>query len=127
MRILPTAFTLALTLLFSACGGNKHEAAAEESIKLMEQIGTTLESVKDEASAKTAATKLEPTMTRMTALKKEMEALGKPADDADGAMQAKYEARMQAAMTKMMTQMGRVMGEPKWSAILQPVMEKMGG
>lgn len=93
----------------------------------MEQIGSTLESVKDEASAKAAATKLESTVTRMTALQKEMKALGEPAGKDGDAMKAKYQARMQAAMTKMTTQMGRVMADPKLSAILQPVMQKMGG
>ena len=127
MRTWPTASTLAVTFLLSACGGSKHEAAADESITLMEQIGTTLESVKDEAGAKAAATKLDSTVTRMAALKKEMKALGEPAGKEGDAMKAKYQVRMQAAMTKMTTQMGRVMADPKLSAILQPVMQKMGG
>ncbi len=126
MRTLPTAFALAVTFLLSACGGSKHEAAAEESVTLMEQIGTALESVKDEVTAKAAASKLEPTITRMATMQKEMQALEKPAGAAGEALKAKYEARMQAAIAKMTTQMGRVMADPKLSAILQPVMAKMG-
>lgn len=126
MHISTTASAVALTFLFCACGGSKHEAAAEESITLMEQIGTVLETVNDEASAHTAATRLAPTIARMSELRKEMEAAGKPADADETAMQAKYATRMQAAMTRMMTVMGRVMADPKLSAILQPVMEKMG-
>ena len=34
--------------------------------------------------------------------------------------------RMQAAIAKLTTQTGRVMMDPKLSAILQPVMEQMG-
>jgi hypothetical protein len=127
MHTLTTASAVALTFLFCACGGSKHEAAAEESITLMEQVGTALETVNDEASAKAAATKLAPAIARMSELKKEMEAAGKPAEADEAAMQAKYAPRMQAAMTRMMTQMGRVMADPKLSAILQPVMQKMGG
>ena len=101
MRTAPTAFALAITFLFSACGGSKHAATAEESVTLMERISTALESVKDEATAKAAAAKLETTITRMTTLKKEMEALGKPVGAAGDALKAKYEARTQAAIAKM--------------------------
>ena len=125
MRILPTAFVLALAFLFSACGGSKHQAAAKETVTLMEQIGTALESAKDEATAKAAASKLGPIITRITELQKETQGLEKPTGAAEEALKTEFAARMQAAVTKMTTQMGRVMMDPKLSAILQPVMEKM--
>lgn len=124
MRSLSLASILALTFLFPACGSSE-ASAREEGVSLMEQIGNTLETAKDEASAKAAAAKLDPIITRMNALAKEHPDMGKPTGKEGEAVDPKFEARAQAAMTKMMTEMGRVMADPKLSPIIQPVMAKM--
>lgn len=119
MRHYPIVFALAA--LFAACVAK--EEAGTESLRLMEKMVTTLEGVKDEASAKAAATALDPIVTRMKELQKTMEAMP---EAQRSELEAKHKQEGEALAQRMMKEMMRIGSDQKLSAILMPVMEKMG-
>lgn len=120
MRHYPLAFALAA--LFAAC--TTKEEAGTESLRLMEKMVTTLEGVKDEASAKAAAAALDPIVTRMKELQKTMEAMP---EAKRSELEAEHKKEGEALAQRMMKEMMRIGTDQKLGPILMPVMEKMGG
>lgn len=122
----PLALSLLSSLLFliPACGSqSKEEAAAAEALELMERFVTTLEGVKDEASANAAAKKLEPIVARMQELSK----IDKTMSEAEREkLEAKYKERGEALQKRMMQVMMKVMTDEKIGPVLAPVLEQMG-
>lgn len=119
MRMLASSL-LVLAFLFPACSGKSgQEKVANEMITTMESLNTTLASVKDEASAKAAAPKLEQIAKQMEELKKKSEGMPQP----EGAPKdPELDKRLKAAMQKMMQEMMRIGTDPK----LEPAMKALG-
>ena len=85
---------LAATLVVGCSGGSPEEATVKESISLMNDMASVLETIKDEKTAKEAEAKLKTFESRGKALEKKMKELPKEKLEQAG---KKYEAEGKAA------------------------------
>lgn len=98
----------------------QHEAAANELIGLMKELGAALESVQDANTARLAATKIDSVVDRVQALHQRMRTLGKITAEENRRLEQKIQSELmplQARMTQAAFQAGmRSQGEPTFIA-----------
>src|SRR5712671_1726846 len=127
MRTAITRTAVLLSLFLGGCNNaSAHESAAKEAVSSLEQINATLDTVKDEASAKAAAAKLETMMPKFKDLQTRMQGMDKAKPTA--AEEAKMAPTMQqftAQLGKMSENMARISADPKMSGPINSAMEKM--
>lgn len=86
-----------------ACGGgNSHEAVAEKMASVMNEFASILATVKDDASAKTAATKLTSLGTKIKSINIQLDKLPEPSDEVKKKLEAKFEGVQKKVMDEMM-------------------------
>jgi hypothetical protein len=118
-------FAAVLTLALAACGGSSAQALADESISTMESLNATLDTVKDEASAKAALPKLEKLAATMKDLETKMSKAEPPSESDQKAMMG-HQARVMEQRNKLQANMMRIAMDEKLNVIVGPAIEKMG-
>jgi len=92
--VLGAIIALAIALWPSGSNYSKHEAAAQEVIQLMRELAEALESVRDPASARTAAAKIEQICDRIEKLEQKLKSLPKITQAEDKRLKNKFEPEL---------------------------------
>lgn len=119
------ALTFAIVLGFTSCGGETHEALANESIDLMEDFTDSLAKIDDKASAQKQAGELERLVAKMKDVQARMEKLGDPSEEQGAELAQKLEQGMGAAMQKMTKELMRIGSNPEIMSVVGPLLEKL--
>lgn len=114
-----------LLLAGNGCGGDTHESLAAESMPVMRDMVATLETVKDEASAKAAKPKLEAIAKKMKAIDERRRKLPAPTEADIKAMLEKHGDEMEKLQEKMIAVMLPIQFDPKIQAVLGDIDMKM--
>ncbi len=117
-----------IAALMTSCGGkDSHEKIMEGALGLMEDVVAIMEDVKDKDSADTAAKKLDGLVGKFEKLADRSDAIGKPDEATEKALEEKFEKRGEELAQKMMTTMLAV--ATKDPTIMKPLegpMERIG-
>jgi hypothetical protein len=104
----------------------KHEALAREAVQVLEQLAVTMESVKDQDSARTAATGLNRVCDQLESLADRAKALPRLKPDEDRRLQTQFDPelkRLQQRIQQVAFQAGmNSRGEPAFLAAAQRMM-----
>lgn len=123
-KMMTFAAALVMAMLLTGCGGDTHEKVTVDMGKITDELATVLEGVKDEASAKSALSKIESIKSRMEDLGKRMKALGPPkAEDALKLAGKGFEVMAKSA-DRLEKEAARIKADPKLSAILDKALDK---
>lgn len=95
---------LGAALLGNGCGGDSHEALAEDEIDVWSEMTEIMTTITDEESAKEAATEIAALAVEFQEIIKKREALGELPDS----VKKEFEGRMSEAMQNFFKEMGRV-------------------
>lgn len=119
-----------LLLVFSVAGcsgSSKHEAVIKGMVDQLNALADAMESVKDKASAKAAAVKINKVCDRLKELGNEAQGLPKLSKDEDEKLMKKYMPELQKAnerLTKVALQAGLASGgEPDFLAAAKRLQE----
>ena len=123
-RLLPVLSTLMLGVL-PGCFSDSHESLAAESMTTMKELTTTLETVKDQASAKAAKPKLTSLAEKMKKLNERQAKLPAPSEAEQKAMVSKHGKEMEDLQQKMMAVMMRIQFDPAIQSELKDIDMKM--
>jgi hypothetical protein len=115
---------LALALC-AGCGGDSREDLAGESVDILKELVTTLDGVKDEASANSAKPKLEKLVKEMNDLNERQEKLGMPTEEEFKEIEQKYGKQMEELQQKFAGNVLRIAFDPKIQAVLNDIDLKM--
>jgi hypothetical protein len=121
---------LALAFVAASCGGSPSpEDMMQETLSLWGEMTDILASVKDEASAKAAAGKLEALAGQMKELAEEGEKMEKelglsPEEKAE--LENKFKPEFEKTMGRFMQEMMRIGMNQELNKHLETTMEKMG-
>jgi hypothetical protein len=113
MKSLLVLTVVAALCLCNGCGGDTHESLAGEAISTQKDLLATLETVKDQETAKAAKSKLQALATKMKDIEARQTKLGTPNEAQFKAIGDKYGKEMEEVQTKMVGVMMRVMLDPK--------------
>jgi hypothetical protein len=102
-----TAPLLFVMLILSNCDGNDYARAMKRMISATNQMTDVLASVKDEATAKSAAGRLHILQLDRDEARKRMEMPNLPPEQIE-VIRKKYEADLQAAISSLMKETSRV-------------------
>lgn len=127
MRKIIASTVLAFTLLLTGCGGDTHEGLANETVGLLNEFATVLDGVSDEASAKAAVPKLEAISTKLSEMKKRVDALPKLSEAENKALEDKMQKEMGTFMGKFMGAAMKLANKPELQKILEEPMKKFQG
>ena len=94
------------------CGGDSHASLAGESLTMMKDLIATLETVKDEASAKAAKPKLVSLTQKMQSINERQAKLPALSEADVKAMESKYGKEMEELQPKMVAAMMRIQFDP---------------
>ena len=112
-------------LLLVGCGGDSHDKVSNDMVTAMEQLVKTLESVKDEKSAKAAAPKIEAFAKKMESIEERMKEVGEPSAEVEEQLKAKYETRRAEVERKLGGEMMRIHMNPALSGALGDALSKI--
>jgi hypothetical protein len=120
-----------LALLVVACskGSNSPEGMMQETLGLMNDMTSTLASIKDEASAKAAIPKLQELANKGEDIKKRAEAMktsNKLTKEDEEALKKKYEPQLKEATEKLMKETFRVATVPGAADAMKAMQPKKG-
>jgi len=107
-RIGLTGFALIALVMLSGCG-DSHEAAADDTVDLMEELADILESIKDEDSAKAASAELEDWAEDMQKISDRVKELEDLSADDEKALKEKYKEKMDEVGARIQKEMQRLM------------------
>ena len=124
------AQVFALVLVFvitpAGCGGgDTYESLAAASMENTKQLVATLDTIKDEATAKAAKPKLKTLLEKMNDLNQRQAKLPAPTEADAKAIDAKYGKEMEELQMKMAGHMMRISFDPKIRAELADLDEVM--
>lgn len=108
-------------LCIPGCGGDTQESLADESMPIMRDMVATLETVKDEASAKAAKPKLEAIAKKMKSLEERRAKLPMPTEADMKAIFDKHGKEMEELQKKMVTVMLAIQFDPKVQGVLSDI------
>ena len=120
MKNLITLAVMAMLLVCSGCGDSR-EAVAEDGMANMKELVATLDTVKDEASAKAAKPKLEKLVKQMNEIKERQTKLGDPTEAEMKSLMEKHGDEMEALQKKMVTVMMRIQFDPEIQKVLSDI------
>ena len=120
------AAAIMMAALLAGCG-DTHDSVMGDSVTEMKAFATVLESIKDEATAKEAAPKLEAIGARMKDLKARMDKLGKPSEADEKAMMTKYQKEIEEVQGKMMGAAFKLMANPEAAKHIEKAMNDIKG
>src|SRR5262252_4697387 len=91
------AATLALVMILglNGCGGDTPQSISKEILSNMKEMVTTLDGVKDEATATAAKPKLKAYADKMKDLGQRMEKMGQPTKEQMAEIESKYGKEME--------------------------------
>ena len=117
---------LACAVLFmflcSGCGGgDTHDSLTAASLGAMKELVTTLESMKDEASANAAKPKLKSLAEQMNGLNERQAKLKAPTEAEAKAIDEKYGKEMEDLQMRLTQSLMRIQFDPKLSAALNDI------
>lgn len=124
MRTMFCMVMVAALLVLSGCE-ETHDSVTKKTLAKMEETVKILEGVKDEASAKAAATKLEALGEEMKKMKEAHDKLGKPDTETEKKLKEKYEEQFKTVSTNLMKEMMRIATNPVLAKHIQDAMGKM--
>lgn len=125
-KMMTFAAALVMAMLLTGCGGDSHEKVMGDMVGQMKEFAGTLETIKDEASAKAASDKLNKIAASMKDLKARADKLGKPSADVEKALKEKYEKDMTEVMGKFMGSAMRIGMNPELGKHVEKAMEEVG-
>jgi hypothetical protein len=105
-------------LTCTGCGGDSADKVADDTVSIMNEMATVMESVKDEASAKAANAKLRDLGERMKALKARQDKLALTPEQKIE-MEKKYKDKLEPVLQKLLGEAMRISFDPK----LKPAMD----
>jgi hypothetical protein len=114
----------ALCLTLAGCG-DTHDSITREMLAQITELNKILDGVKDEASAKAAAPRVERTATKLKEIQDRSTKLGQPSEAEMKAMKAKYEKQMEEQAGKLIGNVMRIGMNPDLSKHLEPAMNKI--
>lgn len=123
-RLVALSVMMAL-MVGPGCGGDTHESLAAESMPLMKEMVDTLQTVKDEASAKTAKPKLQSIVTKMKSINERQAKLPAMTEAQMKSMIDKYGKEMEEMQKKMVGAMMAIQFDPKIQAVLGDIDMRM--
>jgi uncharacterized membrane-anchored protein YjiN (DUF445 family) len=102
-RLILLGVWVILACSLSGCSDNyaKHEAIGNEMVKALNDLADALESVKDKASAKAAATKINEICDRIAEIGKRASALPKVTQSDDNKLKAKFEPELKKVSDRL--------------------------
>ncbi len=124
-RLLAAPLAAAIMLALTGCGGDSHDAIAEDQMQVMDEMVDILSDIDDEASAKAAKPKLEKLGERMKSIEARMEELGDPPADKKAALEEKYKEKMGAVAMKLFAEMMRIGQNEELSKVLEDTMSDL--
>jgi cytochrome c556 len=123
--VLPSLFCALALVFLNGCGKPSHESVMKDMISKMNELGTVLKGVTDEASAKAAGAKIKTISEDMKKIKAEADALPTPTAEEDKKLKEAHEKELTDAMGTMSTEMMRIMMDPKLSAPMTDAMKEL--
>lgn len=123
MRSAALTCVAAMLLLVAGCGDSP-ESVMDDTLATMNDMAAVLETVKDEATAKSAASKLEGLVEKMKSLKERADKMEKPSKEKEAELEKAYKEKMTAAGSRMMKAMMSAMQAPDAQKHLEPAMKK---
>ena len=112
MKRLSSLLAISILVVCPGCGGDSHESLAADSVKAMKELVATLDTIKDEASAKAAKSKLVSLSQQMTKINERQAKLPAPTEADVKAMESKYGKEMEELQPKMVAAMMRIQFDP---------------
>jgi len=117
--------SIAVAMLFTSCGKkDTAESVTDEMLSKFDELVTSLEGVKDKASAEKSAKEIDAIGEDFLELAKRLEALPEPSEEEKKALDDKMDKAMDAKQKKMGEAMKGFMSDPEAAKI---VMEAMTG
>src|SRR4051812_24548987 len=113
---------LALLLMVCGCSKSRDDIAADMT-QTLEQMSNTLGTVKDEASAKSAAIKMKEHCSRWQDLSAQADKVGAATGSEAEEIKSKYGPRMAVAVKSMMRDMLRISLHPNLSGPINDAMK----
>ncbi|MHC5066489.1 MAG: hypothetical protein ACYTG5_21245 [Planctomycetota bacterium] len=124
MKTIAACILLPLALLsLPACGGDSHEAAAEDMVASLQRMGDTMGEITDKASAEARLDEIKAIISEMKAIAERVKALGETTAEEEKAM-AEIPG-MQEATMKLMTESMRIGQNEEISKVLAEAMKDM--
>ena len=119
---------VAMLAMALAVGGCKrdHEAVMKDSLSKMKEATQILKGIKDEASARSAASKLESISKDLEELEKEGSKMSKPTEAQQTELTKKYGDEMMKTVMELMSESMRLSADPKIAPIIGPAMKGVG-
>jgi hypothetical protein len=108
MRTKSCLMLACMGLAFCAGCGDSPDSVMQDALSCAKEMGTVMQSVKDEASAQAAAPKLKAIGGRMQDIEKRQKALNLSKEE-ETALQAKYKPQMEEIAKGLLPDMMRVM------------------
>jgi ABC-type transporter MlaC component len=103
---------------------NDLERVAQQTVDILDRATAALAGVKDEASAKEAATKITAMKKDVDAMKAAAAKLGQPSDEQQAAMISKYAKTLEKSYLKLLAEQSRISKDPaQWSVVEKPMMD----
>ena len=119
-RLLPLVLLPALAMC-PGCGGDSHDRVMADSVSTMRDLVATLETVKDQGSAKAAKAKLTSLGQQMKAIQDRQSKLPTPSQEAMKPLLEKYGKEMQSLQQKLIAAMMRIQFNPAIQAELKDI------
>lgn len=113
-----------LGLVLAGCK-DSHEKVISDSVSKMKEVVAVMKTVTDEASAKSAAPKIQALGDDMKKIKDRMDKLGKPSDSEDKRLQAKYEKELREVTSDLMKESMRISFNVKGSTAVQDALKNL--
>ncbi len=112
-RIFVWSVIAAMAIVLPGCGKATHESLTKDTVSQMKKVVEILKGVKDEASAKAAASKIEAIGKAIRTIKTQAEELGKPTRELEAQLQDKYAEELRSVTMEMGREVMRIQMDPK--------------
>jgi hypothetical protein len=121
------AWVLVLVTFIGVSGCKRtHESVIKDEISNMKKLASILKDVKDEASAKAAAPKIESIAKEMKSLGEEAKKMGDPPKDVEETLKKKYKDDRENIRADLSKELTRIMLDPKLSETVTKAMGDFG-
>lgn len=120
------AFVMAMLMLVGVSGCKRdHESVIKDTVSCMKQLASVLKDVKDEASAKSAVSKIEGIAKEMKTLQEEAKKMGEPSKEVNAELEKKFKSDMEKVTKDLDTEMMRIMKDEKMATIIMKAISEI--
>jgi hypothetical protein len=105
---------------------NDFERVAQQTVDILDSATAALAPVKDEATAREAATKLTALKKDVDDMKVNVAKLGQPSDEVQAAAMSKYAKRIEGSYLRLAAEQMRMESDPKLDAIVGKPLNELG-